>query len=89
MADEKNVQLSDEMLLGATGGLTTTNEQIPNYDAVGVVVMHLGGRQYQVRFDDGAELVATNQSDDPVPDGTGVGLFAIDGGWTMQVLGNN
>ena len=48
--------------------------------------MHLGRRQYQVRFDDGAELVATNKSDYIVPDGTKVGLFAISGGWTMQVL---
>ncbi|RKM61374.1 hypothetical protein D6855_05645 [Butyrivibrio sp. CB08] len=57
-----------------------------NYDAIGIVVMHLGGNQYQVRFDDGAELVATCQSDENVPDGSGVGLLAIDGGWIMQVL---
>jgi hypothetical protein len=49
--------------------------------------MHLGVRQYQVRFDDGAELIATNKSDEIVADGTQVGLFAVAGGWTLQVLG--
>ena len=57
-----------------------------DYDAVGTVVMHLGGRQYQVRFDDGAELVATSYSDEDVTEGTTVGLFAIAGGWTMHVI---
>ena len=57
-----------------------------NYDAIGIVVMHLGGSQYQVKFDDGAELVATCQSEGEVSDGAGVGLLAVDGGWTMQVL---
>ena len=87
MADGKNVQLSDELLMGATGGFTAPEQQISSFDAIGVVVMHLGGRQYQVRFDDGAELIATNQSDEIVADGTGVGLFAVAGGWTMQALG--
>ena len=89
MADGKNIQLSDELLMGATGGFTTSEQQISSFDAIGIVVIHLGGRQYQVRFDDGAELIATNQSDEIISDGTRVGLFAVAGGWTMQVLGNN
>ncbi len=89
MADNKNVQLSDEAMLGATGGFTGGEPKMPDYDAIGSVVMHLGGKQYQVRFDDGAELVATNQTDGPVPDGSKVGLFAVAGGWTMYVLANN
>lgn len=88
MADNKNVQLSDEAMLGATGGLTGGEQKMPDYDAIGSVVMHLGGKQYQVRFDDGAELVATNQSEGTVPDGSTVGLYAIAGGWTMYVLAN-
>ncbi len=88
MADNKNVQLTDEMLLGATGGLTKAGDNEPDYDAVGSVVMYLGERKYQVRFDDGAELVATCQSGGEVSDGTKVGLYAIAGGWTMYVLGN-
>ncbi len=60
-----------------------------DYDAIGSVVMRLGGAQYQVRFDDGAELIATNQSDEVVAEGTKVGLFAVAGGWTMYVLDNN
>ena len=88
MAEKKNVQLSDEMLLGATGGLTATKENKPDYDAIGSVIMHLGGKQYQVRFDDGAELIATYQSGGEVSDGTKVGLYAIAGGWTMYVLGS-
>ncbi len=56
------------------------------YDAIGKVIMYLGSRQYQVCFDDGAELVAVNQSDSTVPDGTKVGLLAVDGSWTMYVL---
>ena len=89
MADKKNVQLSDEAMFSATGGLTGGEQKLPDYDAIGTVVMHLGGKQYQVRFDDGAELVATNQSEGMVPDGSKVGLFAIAGGWTMYVLANN
>lgn len=81
-----NVALSDDLMTAATGGLTTAMEQMPNYDATGEVVMHRGGRNYQVRFDDGAELIATSQSDTLVPDGTGVGLFAVAGGWSMHVL---
>ncbi len=88
MANGKNIQLSDELLIDATGGFTTPEQQISSFDAIGVVVMHLGGRQYQVRFDDGAELIATNQSDEIIADGTQVGLFAVAGGWAMQVLRN-
>ncbi len=88
MADNKNIQLSDEMLLGATGGLSTEEGQLQNFDAIGNVVMNLGGRQYQVRFDDGAEIIATSKTDAAVADGTKVGLMAVSGGWTMQVLGN-
>lgn len=88
MADNKNFQLSDEMLLNATGGFSVTNPKTPEFDALGTVVSYLGGRQYQVSFDDGAELLATNQSDTVVPEGTKVGLYAIAGGWTMHVLGN-
>ncbi len=87
MADGKNVQLSDELLIGAIGGFITPEHELSSFDAIGVVVMHLGGRQYQVRFDDGAELIATNKSDEIVADGTQVGLFAVAGGWTLQVLG--
>ena len=86
MSGKINVALSDDMLAAATGGLTAKMKQTPNYDATGEVVMHRGGRNYQVRFDDGAELIATTQSDTLVPDGTGVGLFAVAGGWTMHIL---
>ena len=89
MADNKNVQLSDEAMLGATGGFAVDEQKMPDYDAIGSVVMHLGGSQYQVRFDDGAELVATNKSSGDVAAGTKVGLYAIAGGWTMYVLANN
>jgi hypothetical protein len=88
MAEKKNFQLSDEMLFGATGGLTAAKGDKPDYDAIGSVIMNLGGKQYQVRFDDGAELIATYQSGGEVLDGTKVGLYAIAGGWTMYVLGS-
>ncbi len=89
MAGEKNVKLSDEMLFNATGGLNAGEQNAPEYDAIGTVVIHLGGRQYQVRFDDGAELIATSQSDGAVSEGAKVGLFAVAGGWNMHVLANN
>ena len=89
MTGKKNVQLSDEMLLNATGGLNAGEQNAPEFDAIGTVVIHLGGRQYQVRFDDGAELIAATQSDETVPDGAKVGLFAVAGGWKMHVLANN
>ncbi len=88
MADYTN-ELSDNKMSGTTGGTIADEHKIPDYDAIGSVVMHLGGAQYQVRFDDGAELVATNKSREEVVEGTKVGLFAIDGGWTMYVLANN
>ncbi len=59
---------------------------VSEYDALGVVTMSLGGRYYQVRFDDGAELIATNISDDDIPDGTGAGLIADHGGWILYAL---
>lgn len=86
MADKKNVQLLDEEMFNATGGLNSGNQETKDFDAVGTVIMHLSGRQYQVRFDDGAELIATSYSDESVAEGTNVGLFAIAGGWTMHVL---
>ncbi|WP_036609434.1 hypothetical protein [Oribacterium sp. P6A1] len=89
MADNKNFKLSDEMLLNATGGLSASEHKLPEFDALGSVVTHLGGRQYQVLFDDGAMLFATNRTDTVVPEGTKVGLYAIAGGWTMHVLGND
>ncbi len=87
MNDEKNIQLSDEMLMGASGGLNAAEDQTPEYDATGCIAMHLGGRLYQVRFSDGAELVASSQTDDILPENTKVGLFAVTGGWTLQVPG--
>jgi hypothetical protein len=88
MADYKN-ELSDKKMSGAIGGVAVDEHKLPDYDAIGSVVMPLGGAQYQVRFDDGAELVAKNKSREEVVEGTKVGLFAIDGGWTMYVLANN
>ena len=71
----------------STANTVLQKPEVTEYDALGVVTMYLGGRSYQVRFDDGAELIATNSSDESVPDGTGVGLIAADGVWTMYVLG--
>lgn len=86
MADKKNTQMLDKELFDAIEGMPSGKHKDSDYDAVGTVVMHLGGRQYQVRFDDGAELVATSYSEEDVTEGTTVGLFAIAGGWTMHVL---
>ena len=88
MNDEKNFQLSDEMLMGANGGLASDQQQATEIDAVGVVVMHLGGRLYQVRFSDGAELVASSRTDDVLSPETKVGLYAINSGWILQALGS-
>lgn len=88
MNDEKNFQLSDEMLMGVNGGLSSDQKQTPEIDAVGVVAMHLGGRLYQVRFSDGAELVASSRTDDILSPETKVGLYAINGGWVLQPLGS-
>ena len=85
MKDEKNIQLSDEMLMGANGGLSLNQQKQAEFDAIGKVVMHLGGRLYQVRFSDGAELVASSQTDDILPANTQVGLYAVTGGWILQV----
>ncbi len=85
MNDEKNIQLSDEMLMGANGGVSIDRQKDPEYDAMGTIVMHLGGRLYQVRFSDGAELVANSQTDDILPANTQVGLYAVTGAWILQV----
>ncbi|MBO5598433.1 MAG: hypothetical protein J5943_07525 [Oribacterium sp.] len=85
MKDKKNIQLSDEMLMGANGGLSLNQQKQAAFDAIGKVVMHLGGRLYQVRFSDGAELVASSQADDILPANTQVGLYAVTGGWILQV----
>ncbi len=85
MNDEKNIQLSDEMLKDASGGLSLDQQKTPEYDAVGTIEMHLGGKLYQVRFSDGAELVASSQTDDILPASTQVGLYAVTGGWILQV----
>lgn len=84
MNDEKNIQLSDEMLMGANGGLSLDQQKQGEFDAVGTTVIHLGGRLYQVRFSDGAELVASSQTDDILPANTQVGLYAVTGGWILQ-----
>ena len=89
MKDEKNIQLSDEMLMGVSGGVSLGQEKEPEYDAMGTIVMHLGGNLYQVRFSDGAELVATSQTEEILPENTKVGLFAVTGGWVLQVLGKH
>ena len=86
MADNRNIQLSDEAMLGATGGLVAGEQKMPDYDAIGSVIMYLGGKQYKVRFDDGAELVATDKSGREISVGAKVGLYAVAGGWTMYVL---
>ncbi len=71
----------------STANTVSQMPKVTEYDALGVVTMSLGGRSYQVRFNDGAELIATNSSEESVSDGTGVGLIAADGVWTMYVLG--
>jgi hypothetical protein len=35
MADGKNVQLSDELLIGAIGGFITPEQQLSSFDAIG------------------------------------------------------
>lgn len=75
--------MSEKSIANTVSGMPKATE----YDALGIVTMSLGGRSYQVRFDDGAELIATNSSDEIVSDGTGVGLIAANGEWTMYVLG--
>lgn len=86
MSDEKNIQLDDELLAGAAGGLVNDIDKMPNYDAIGAVIMSMGEGQYLVRCDDGAELIASCESEGVVADGSKVGLFALYGGWIMRKL---
>ena len=85
MADNKNMQLSDDMFAGVTGGFTSS-EKATDYDAIGKVVMTLGDKKYMVRFDDGGEVIATPDKGETVTEGSKVGLFAVAGGWTMRVI---
>lgn len=86
MSDNVNIKLDDEMLFSATAGLSGDLQGPMDFDATGTVTWHMGGGQYQVRCDDGAELIAENVTSSPVPEGAKVGLFAIHGGWTMKMI---
>ncbi|MBQ7564884.1 MAG: hypothetical protein IJT16_12970 [Lachnospiraceae bacterium] len=83
MAAAKNMQLNDDALAKATGGITEDGEGSGQYDAFGTVISKEGDG-YLVRFGDGGEVLATFTRKHAVPEGTYVGLAAVGGGWIME-----
>lgn len=90
MENMKNFELDDEVFADVTGGIRQTkdaNSEAADFDALGTVTRHIGGREYEVRFGDGGEVVATTETDGVISPGTSVGLFACNGGWVMKIVG--
>ena len=84
MADDINIQLADDLFAGATGGVSVDPSVAAQYDVVGTVLKFLEGNDYEVRFNDGAVVIATSEVGGTLPKGAPVGLRAIRGGWIMK-----
>lgn len=86
MDDGQNRKLEDDLLLQATGGITTDADCLPDYDATGIVEKQMGSGESLICLNDGAQVIASAADGRVVEEGKKVGLFAQDGGWIMQVL---
>ncbi len=86
MSDTLNKKLDDDLLLQATGGMTSDAECLPDYDATGIVEKQMGSGECLVYLSDGAQVIASTEDGRAVEAGKKVGLFAQNGGWIMQVL---
>ncbi len=82
----KNVQLSDEIMAQASGGVTVKDDRLTEFDASGTVIEYIGDCQYHVRLEDGGEVMASFDERHIVEPGTNVGLLALYGGWVMKEL---
>ncbi len=60
-----------------------------DFDITGTVVRYLGDGEYQVRFNDGAEVVARPEGGGQIGTGVRRGLGAVAGGWIMREIGSN
>ena len=59
-----------------------------DFDVTGTVIRYLGNGEYQVRFADGAEVVASAENGTEVGTGIEMGLCAVGGGWIMRDIGS-
>ena len=76
MADNKNIKLNDEEMIGATGG-TTEGEGLANpYDEYGTIGTYLGDCVYSVRLDNERIVTAEFPYRTILDPGTKVGLLA-------------
>ncbi|MBR2274990.1 MAG: hypothetical protein IJ873_02870 [Lachnospiraceae bacterium] len=83
MAKTNNMQLSDDIMAKATGGIIEDERESGYYDTFGKVISKEGDG-YLVRFGDGGEVLASFEQKHVVPEGTRVGLKALGGGWVME-----
>lgn len=84
MEENRNMELKDDMMDQAVGGVSLDEHGMPKYDAFGKVVKYLGDQHYLVRLYDGGEVTATFNERHLVDEGTEVGLIALCGGWGME-----
>ncbi len=83
--EEINIALTDQDMLQATGGLDARKKESGSvYDLTGIVVSVLGDGEYSVRLNDGGEVRALLQAEQPAREGAAVGLTAFAGGWRMS-----
>ena len=86
MADNKNIELNDEMMAQAAGG----SGSLDNYDMYGTVVEKLPTEQYanhyNVKGDNDEIFVCWYAGDDVLAHGTEVGMIHItqDNGWKIE-----
>ena len=88
MAEIINIELSDEMMKAASGGIThdeLNKHGMKEYDAFGTVADKIDNR-YLVLLSDGAEVIASFEQDHTVANGTRVALICLNGGWIMEEI---
>lgn len=86
MGDQKNMQLEDDILFQAQGGVKTDEDCLPEFDATGTVAKQMGSGESLIYLSDGAQVIASTEDGRLVEEGRRVGLFAQGGGWLMREL---
>lgn len=86
MDNQKNMQLEDDMLFQAQGGVKTDEDSQSEFDATGTVEKQIGSGESLVCLTDGAQVIASTEDGHLVEEGRRVGLLAQGGGWLMREL---
>ncbi len=86
MTEKINMELKDEQMVNAAGGVKTDEHGMPKYDEYGKIVKYLGDQKYLVKTEKGTELTGVFEYRHILDEGTDVGLEMLAGGWAIHEI---